>query len=76
MENFDEISKDVMILKELEIICKMIADRKYWESNQIWYNIIKPVVVKNVGNLSSDPKYRSSEWYDCVYHHLAKTLGI
>jgi len=76
MENFDEISKDVMILKELETICKLISDRKNWELDQIWYKIIKPVVVQNVGILSSDTKYNSSEWYDCVYHHLTKTLGI
>ena len=76
MKNFNEISNEITILKELENICEMVSAKKQSELDQIWYKIIKPVVVQNVGFSSSNPKYNSSEWYDCVYHHLSKILEV
>ncbi len=75
MKTFDEISKDIPFLKEVERICCLVRMDQANRANEIWYKVIKPVVVKNVGFEAQDEDYKDSESYDTVYRHLCNILG-
>jgi len=75
MKTFDEISKDIPILKEVERICELVAMDKANQLERVWYKIIKPAIVDNVGFSSPYPEYKGHEEHDTVYAHLSKKLG-
>jgi len=75
-KSFEDIAKGLPILKETERMCQLIAGDMEFRRQQLWYEVIKPLVTKNVGNLSPYPDLKNSDDYDTVYHHLAEILDF
>jgi len=76
MKSFKKIAGKVTILDQLELLCDAVENANYGRSQQIWYEIIKPIVVRSVGSAGEYPEFTSSEDYDTVYKHLAKRIGL
>jgi len=75
-KTFEEIAEKVRILNQLELLCDAVASANWERSRQIWYEIIKPVVVKNVGFDNGSDEFNSTEDYETVYEHLSKRIGL
>ena len=73
-KNFDQIATELPMLREIETLCRLFRQNQVSKANAVWYEVIKPVVVKSVGNMSSYPAFKSSEAYDVVYQHLSDVL--
>ena len=76
MVDFDEVCRKLPVMRDIEAACQGLADKKYYEMNRFWYDVIKPVVVKKVGNNADFEELRSSECYSMVYDHLCQILNL
>lgn len=46
------------------------------ERDRVWYRELKPVLVSNVGFLSTTPELANTEAYDSIYHHCIELAKI
>lgn len=72
---FETIAESIPILKELERVCELIRMDHENKLINAWYQIIKPIIVENVGSNSPYPEFKNSKSYDAVYEHLSKKLN-